>query len=89
MGTGWLRAALLGTAALAATPAAALDDLTGDWVGTVVCDFTDAAGSTQTTSPASLHIDDDVAGGNPFAYFNNVGVFRLTIVSGPDAPQKG
>lgn len=89
MRTAWLPAALLGGATLAATPAGALDDLTGGWEGTVVCDFTDDTHTTRTASPTYLQLDDDGPGGNPFAYLNNVGPFRLTIVSGPDAPQRG
>ena len=88
MRTGWLPAALLAAAALAAAPAAALDDLTGFWEGTVVCDRTDDTGSSRTSSPASIQLDDDGAG-NAFGYFNNLGVFRFTIVSGADEPQRG
>jgi hypothetical protein len=46
MSIGFLRAVMLGAAALAATPAAALEDLTGGWEGTLVCDFTDDTGRT-------------------------------------------
>lgn len=80
---------LLAAAALAAGPAAALDDLTGQYSGKFSCETTTPSANSKDTFDSTLYLDDAGAG-NAFAYINNTGlVFRLAVVSTPEKPDEG
>jgi hypothetical protein len=81
--------ALLGVA-LAASPAAAVDSLTGVWRGKLFCESTNET----TTEPrqkadATLFVED-LGGGASRVRVNNLFVFPIpsTIVSGADVPER-
>jgi hypothetical protein len=80
---------LLGAAALVAAPASALEDLTGVYVGTLDCAWTNDEESTRGTFGAELHVDDDGAG-NAHLYSVNSGfAFRASVVSPSATPTRG
>lgn len=73
-------------AALAAGPAHALDDLTGKWEGTLVCNGANAALWLHSKSQIAITIDDDPSG---TAYAQIGGIYRLGVIPHPDSPSKG
>jgi hypothetical protein len=80
---------LLAAAALAANPAAALDDLTGQYSGRFSCETTTPSENAKDTFDSTLYLDDAGAG-NAFAYINNTLLyFRLAVVSAPEKPDQG
>jgi hypothetical protein len=77
--------------AIAASPAAAIDDLSGVWEGKFSCDATSPTTTSLRDKPdATLYLEDR-GDGTGRARFNNVTVFPIpvTIVSGADKPGLG
>jgi hypothetical protein len=73
---------------LTARPAAAFDDLTGTYQGSIRCAYANTVTSDRVTADATLYIDD-ANDGNAFAYWNNSGLtFRLAVLS-PSSPDSG
>jgi len=76
-----LCAALIGTVAAMAGPAAALGDLTGTYQGSLACESTTDVESTRSKIDATLYVDDNGAG-NVFVYLNNsLQIFRAAVVA--------
>lgn len=74
--------------AFGAGPAAALDDVTGVYSGTIACESTDGSGETRTPSQATSLYVDDAGSETAYAYLNNSGyTFRLAAVGGPGSAQ--
>jgi hypothetical protein len=74
-------------AALAASPAAALDDLTGTWSGSLTCDGATPSLFTRSKSELVIQIDDDPSG---TAYVSiGDGTYRVAVIPHPDVPAKG
>jgi hypothetical protein len=81
--------ALLG-AALAASPAAAVDSLTGVWRGKLVCVSTnDTTTEPRQKADATVFVED-LGGGAARVRVNNLFVLPIpsTIVSGADVPER-
>ena len=76
-------------ALLAASPAGALDDLTGLYSGKFTCEATTDSESSSTSVENTLYLDD-AGGGNAFAYINDTLLyFRASVVSAPEKPDEG
>ena len=78
---------MLGAATLAANAAAALEDLTGSWLGTRTCDSVSALEHEKTKENVTLVIDDDPSG-NAFLDLQGV-TYHVAVLDDPDAPAKG
>jgi hypothetical protein len=77
--------------ALAAFPAAAIDDLSGVWEGKFTCDATTPTNSSlRGKSDATLYLEDR-GDGSGRARFNNATILPVpvTVVSGTDKPGLG
>jgi hypothetical protein len=73
--------------ALAVSPAGALEDLTGSWLGTRTCDSVSTLEHEKTKENVTLVIDDDPSGN---AFLNLQGVtYHVAVLADPDAPAKG
>ena len=74
-------------ATLAASPALALEDLTGSWLGTATCDVVSAALHDKTKIDVTVVIDDDPTG-NAFLTLDAV-TYHVVVIEDPDSPAKG
>jgi hypothetical protein len=84
-----LRALLWVAIALSASPAGALDDLTGQYSGKLTCDATSNFENLHSSIETTLFLDDGGAG-TAYVYINNSGLFfKTSVVSTPDKPDKG
>jgi hypothetical protein len=73
-------------AALAASSAGALEDLTGSWLGTRTCDSVSSLEHEKTRENVTLVIDDDPSG-NAFLSLQGV-TYHVAVLDDPDAPTK-
>ncbi len=69
-------------------PAAALDDGTGVYSGTIACDTTDSSGRSRKPSESTRLDVDDTGSDTAYAYLDNTGyTFQLARLAGPGATQ--
>jgi hypothetical protein len=74
-------------ATLAASPALALEDLTGSWLGTATCDVVTVLEHEKTKENVTVVIDDDPTG-NAFLTLG-IATYHVTVIEDPDSPSKG